>query len=140
VLARPLLYGLILFKRMLGPDSRLVPVVLRSAAALHLKAWAVRVGHDTLNVLLIDKGRRSIAVALRLPTAFPGHVQRLLASSASAQSGVTLAGQHLTGAVTWRGRPTMQTIQPHAGDYLVRVRGQSAAMLSVRVAPRTLAG
>ena len=140
VLARPLLYGLILFKRMLGPDSRLVPVALRSAAALHLEAWAVRVSRDTLNVLLIDKGPRSIAVRLRLPTTRPGRVQRLLAPSAASQTAVTLAGQHLSRAVTWLGRPIVETIAPRAGDYLVRVRRDSAAMLTVQVAPTTLAG
>ena len=139
VLARPLLYGLVLFKRMLGPDSRLVPVRCKSAASLDLKAWAVRVGRDTLNVLLIDKGPRSIAVRLRLPTSFAGHLERLLAPSPAAETGVTLAGQHLSRAVTWEGRPVMQTIAPRGGDYLVRIRHRSAAMLSVRVAPGTLA-
>ncbi len=139
VLARPLLYGLILFKRMLGPDSRLVPVRLRSAAILHLKAWAVRVSRDTLNVLLIDKGPHSIAVRLRLPSTSPGRMQRLLAPSGAAQTGVTLAGQHLGRAVTWQGRRQVQTIAPRGGEYLVRMRRQSAAMLTVRVAPSTLA-
>ena len=105
VLARPLLYGLILFRRMLGPDSRLVPVAVSSRTSLHLKAWAVRVSRDTLNVLLIDKGTRSIAVRLRLPSTGAGQVQRLSAPSAAAQTAVTLAGQHLSRAVTWLGRP-----------------------------------
>ena len=60
----PLLYGLILFKRMLGAHARLVPVQLRSSRSLHLKVWAVREGEgtntlNTLNVLVINKGRRS---------------------------------------------------------------------------------
>ena len=139
VLARPLLYGLILFDRMLGPDSRLVPVALRSAASLDLKAWAVRVSHDTLNVLLIDKGPRSVAVRLRLPTTRTARVQRLVAPAAASETAVTLAGQHLSRAVTWLGRPIVTAIRPRAGDYLVRVRRQTAAMLTVRVAPGTLA-
>ena len=68
----PLLYGLILFKRMLGADARLVPVRLRSSRAVHLKVWAVREATNTLstlNVLLINKGPRSALIHLNYPRA-----------------------------------------------------------------------
>ena len=66
--ARPLLYGLILFARTLGPDAQLVTVRSRlSRARPTSAAWAVRVGRDTLHVLLIDKSRRAERVSLRLP-------------------------------------------------------------------------
>jgi hypothetical protein len=140
VRAWPLLYGLILFKRMLGPDSRLVAVHLRSPRARRLKAWAVRVGADTLNVLLIDKGGRAVKVGLDLPATGPAVVQRLLAPSASSRSRVTLAGQRLDDQVGWAGPARLQTVRPAAGRYSVSVRGQSAALLTVHVAHTTLAG
>ena len=114
---RPLLYGLILFKRMLGPGARLVPVHLRTGRSLHLKVWAVRTAYSTdvgdgaqgisnpLNVLLINKGRRAARVTLNLPTRHRGFVERLLAPSASSTSGVTLEGQHLDHQAMWQGRP-----------------------------------
>jgi Glycosyl hydrolase family 79 C-terminal beta domain len=137
---RPLLYGLILFKRMLGPDSRLVPVQLRTPRSLHLKVWAVREGADTLNVLVINKGARSTTVNLHLPPAGPGSVQRLLAPSAYSKSGVTLDGQSLSDQVIWHGRAQTQTVTPSRGRYALEVRDQSAALLTVHVAPGTLTG
>jgi hypothetical protein len=135
--ARPLLYGLILFKRMLGPDSRLVPVRLSGARAhtARLTAWAVRSRPDALKVLLTNDGPTPLRVALRLPATGPGSVQRLLARSPSATSGVTLDGQQLDGQVHWHGRPTAETVTPSSGRYLVMVPRQSAAMLTVHAEP-----
>jgi hypothetical protein len=138
--AWPLLYGLILFKRMLGPHSRLVPLRLRGPGSLHLKAWAVRVGADTLNVLLIDKGERPVTMTLDLPATGPATVQRLVAPSAWSRSHVTLAGQRLDDRVSWAGRARVQVVRPRGGRYAVSVRGQSAALLTVHVARTTLSG
>jgi hypothetical protein len=138
--AHPLLYGLIMFKRMLGPDSRLVSLHLHAATSRskRLTAWAVRSGRAALKVLLTNDGSSPARVAVRLPATGPGTVQRLLARSASATSGVTLDGQQLDSEVHWHGRPTPQTITPSAGTYLVTVPPRSAAMLSVEVSSRTL--
>ena len=55
-------------------------------------------------MLLIDKGSRGARVALHLPATAPSAtVQRLLAPSVSATSGVTLAGQRLASDGTWVG-------------------------------------
>jgi hypothetical protein len=138
--ARPLLYGLIMFKRMLGPDSRLVALHLRGdrSRLRRLTAWAVRSGRDTLKVLLTNDGRRPVRVAVRLPATGAGTIQRLLARSAAATSGVTLDGQRLDSAARWRGRPTDQRVAASAGSYLVTVPRLSAAMLSVHVRAGTL--
>jgi hypothetical protein len=135
-----LLYGLVLFKRMLGPDSRLVPVHLRTPRSLHLKVWAVREGTDALNVLVINKGAKSTTVHLHLPAAGPGSVQRLPAPSAYSKSGVTLDGQSLSDQVIWHGRPQTQTVTPSRGRYALAARDQSAALPTVHVAPGTLTG
>jgi hypothetical protein len=139
VAARPLLYGLILFSRMLGPRSRLVAVQLHADRALHLKLWAVREGRDRLNLLLIDKGAQAATVRLRLPTTGPVAVQRLLAPSARSETHVTLAGQWLGAAVRWQGRRVIEEITSQAGHYSLHIGGLSAALLSFRVAPATLA-
>jgi hypothetical protein len=53
---------------------------------------------------------------------------------------VTLAGRHLSQSVTWQGEAIVERVQPRAGYYLVRVRRQSAAMLSVPLTRSGLAG
>jgi len=130
--ARPLLYGLILFARMLGPHSSLVRLRLDASSSLRLEAWAVREGRRTLNVLLIDKGRRSVNVRLRLPATGPARIQRLLAPSASSTGHVTLDGQRLNDDVRWTGHRVIQTVPRVAGRYTVPVRGMSAALVTVR--------
>ena len=159
---RPLLYGLMLFKRMLVPGSRRVPVHVRTGSrSLNVKVWAVRedetgaVGNDpsewaaigegtplihhALKVLMINKGRRSALIKLHLPTSSPAFVQRLLAPSASSTSGVTLEGQHLNHQAEWQGKVTLETLRPaRNGSYVLRVRGESAALLAVPVAASTL--
>jgi hypothetical protein len=135
---RPLLYGLILFARTLGPQPRLVPVRVDAPGSLNLQAWAVRVGRDRLHVLLIDNGRRPVRVSLSLPGAGPAEVQRLLAPAAAAETGVTLAGRRLGPDARWRGRPEHEAVPPAAGGYSIMVPRLSAALLSVRVAPGAL--
>lgn len=134
----PLFYGLSLFVRTLGADPRLVPVSLRAKGSAHLKAWAVMVRGDALHVLLIDKGRRSVTVALHLGATAPATVQRLLAPSVTSRSGVTLDGQQLSAQGTWQGRATTETIMPGIDGYALTVRGLSAALVSVSLGPGPL--
>ena len=129
---RPLLYGLIMFARTLAPGSQLIDVRLHEADSLHLKAWGVRVRGDGLHVLVIDKGRRAANVDLRLPASSPATVQRLLAPSAVARSGVTLAGQQLGSDAVWQGRRVAQRIWPGRGGYELAMPAWSAALVTVR--------
>jgi hypothetical protein len=63
----------------------------------------------------------------------------LLAPSASSTSGVTLEGQHLDHQALWQGRPKVQILRPtRDGSYVLWVRGESAALVTVPVAPSTL--
>ncbi|HUO71617.1 MAG TPA: glycosyl hydrolase family protein [Solirubrobacteraceae bacterium] len=129
--ARPLLYGLAMFARALGPHgSQLEPLRIAAVHPVHVKAWAVRTGSG-FHVLLINKGGRSASVALRLPTTAPANVQRLTAPSASSPSGVTLAGQQLGADGRWHGPRDSQTIAPTKGAYRVTVPAISAALVRV---------
>jgi hypothetical protein len=136
--ARPLLYGLILFARTLGPDAQLVTLRSRLSRSADVGAWAVRVGRDTLHVLLINKSRRGERASLRLPAIGRAEVQRLLAPSARARSGVTLGGRTLGTDGRWEGLPAHQAVAPRDGAYAVDVHGMSAALISVRVRPGAL--
>jgi hypothetical protein len=136
--ARPLLYGLILFARTLGPEAQLVTLRSQLSRPANLAAWAVRVGRDTLHVLLINKSRRSERVSLRLPATGPAGVQRLLAPAAAAQSDVSLGGRALAADGDWQGRAEHQTLTPRGRAYAVSVRSMSAALITVRVRPGAL--
>ncbi len=135
--ARPLMYGLILFTRTVGPGARLVPVPLDAAPTLHLKAWGVRLRTGRLHVLLIDKGPRPVRIALRLPASAPATVERLVAPSERAEFGVMLAGRRLDAAGQWVGRRRGARIIPARGTYTVTVPAMSAALVSVPARPRT---
>ena len=133
---RPLLYGLMMFTRTLGPQAQLVRLHLAAARSLNLSAWAVEVKGHILNVLLIDKGSRTAQVDLRLPATAPAAVQRLLAASPYSRTGVTLNGQELNSAGGWTGTPTIERITPGPrGGYELTLPRHSAALVSVPLAP-----
>ncbi len=135
LVARPLLYGMILFARTLGQDAHLLPVHLQNEPSLGLKVWAVRVRGGMLHILLIDKGHRPVRVLLALPARAPATVERLLAPSVAARGSVVLAGQWLGRQGQWRGRRSVQTIARGRRGYVVTVPGGSAALVRVRLAP-----
>ena len=117
LVANPLVYGLALFSRMLGPNPQLLPLQLEARPSLRLKAWAVRVSGNTLHVLLIDKSTHAARVSLQIPASGRVKVQDLLARSARATSGVTLDGQRLGAQGHWEGTPATETINPGTGGY-----------------------
>jgi hypothetical protein len=137
LVARPLFYGLVLFARTLGPDPQLVPLQVESAPP-GLKVWGVRVLGNVVHVLLINKGAGSTTVDLRLTLAGAATVQRLLAPSSAARSGVTLDGQHLGPDDTWVGRAATETVRAGAGGYMVPVPGTSAALVTAQLAAGTV--
>jgi len=134
IAVHPLLYGLVLFARTLGPDAELVQTHLRVGAGVHLKAWVVRVAGNILHVLLIDKGSRGVRVDLSLPAVRRATVERLLAPTPTARSGVSLDGQRLGAGDTWQGRAATQSIGPGRVGYELNVPRYSAALLSVPLA------
>jgi hypothetical protein len=132
---RPLLYGLILFQRMLGPDAQLASSTVTDEAKLGLSAWAVQVAGDRLNVLLLNKDPRAARVRLDVPSDADADsdatVQTLTAPSANASSDVTLDGQQLDAQADWEGTPLTRTITGSSGVFHVRVRGISATLVSI---------
>jgi hypothetical protein len=138
MVAHPLLYGLLLFDRTIGSNSRLVPtrvaVPTRLARGAHLKVWAVRAGGGDLRVLLIDKGVHSVSVDLRVRARGQATIERLLAPSVRSRSGVTLAGQHIGRDGLWHGAPQTETVRPGSSGYVFTVPRMSAALVRVPLA------
>ncbi len=133
LVAHPLLYGMVLFARTVGPGAQLVPTRLTAPASQHLKAWVVRVRGNLLHVLLIDKGRRPVVVRMGLPVTGSGTVQRLVAPSVRSTSRVTLNGQWLDASARWQGTRSTESIAPGPQGYVVTVPGYSAALVTLRL-------
>ncbi len=131
--ARPLLYGLILLARTLGPDAELVRLRLRAPDSPHLSAWAIRVGDQKLHVLVINDGQHAVRISLRLPALGHAWVQRLLAPSARARTGVTLGGQQLGHDGLWKHRASGEVIVPTRRGYRLEVPRLSAALVGVQL-------
>ncbi len=103
--ARPLLYGMALFARSLGPGAQLIAAHVQARPSLHFKAWAVRLRGAVLHVVLIDKGPHPVRVDLRVPGVGPAQVERLLAPSVRSRWNVTLDGQRIASNGRWVGQP-----------------------------------
>jgi RNase P/RNase MRP subunit p29 len=140
IITHPLMYGLIVFARTLGRHSRLVSSTLNAPSSVHLKGWVVRVGQNTLHLLLLNKGARAATFRLDIPAVGTGTDEQLLAPSAASPEGtLTFAGQHLGEDVRWKGKKVVRRIVRTSRGYEVTVRGYSAALLSFRVKPGALA-
>jgi hypothetical protein len=130
LVANPLLYGLISYARTLGADPRLLPAQVSTLPGAHLKIWTVLDGKQ-LRVLLIDKGTGAETVSLTLPAVGAASVQRLLAPSVAATSGITLNGQTLDSRGHWSGPPAGESVAQVGGSYTVSIPGMSAAIVTV---------
>jgi hypothetical protein len=133
--ARPLLYGMILFARMLGPGAQLVPLSVTAAPADHIKVWGVRLSTGRLHVLVINKGARPAVASLRISGAGNAVVQRLQAPAVTEVTGVTLAGQRLDAHASWTGRRVVHTLSHTRLGYRLAVPAHSAAMVTIRAHP-----
>jgi hypothetical protein len=127
---RPLLYGIIAFRRMFGPGaSTFVPV--RARPQQRVDVWAVR-AHGQLRLIAIDKGSSPATVDLRVPARGPAAVTRLTAPSPAATSHVTLGGQWLGRDGRWQGNPSTQVVAPGAAGYRIDLGSYSAALVTVK--------
>jgi hypothetical protein len=135
LVAYPLLYGMVLFERTLGPGAQLIPVRVTASPSLHLKIWAVRLNGGAMHVLLLDKGPRSVRVRLALPFTGVATVERLTAPAITSKTNVRLGNQHLTRLATWAGPPSTETIRPRPGGYVLSVPRYSAALVTARLRP-----
>jgi hypothetical protein len=126
---RPLLYGLILFARTLGPGAELMPLKLRAQHGGTLDAWAVRVRRHQLHLLLVNKQRTPLNAVLRMRARGVATVERLRARSPRATSGVTLGGQQLGSSATWTGKRKLERVRQTAGQFTLKMPAASAALV-----------
>lgn len=131
IAARPLLYGMLMFERALGPGARLLKLNLVGTSRNNVKVWAVRTQPHSLKVLAINKGKSPVRLALAMPARGPASVQRLIAPSVSATTGETLAGQTIGPDGRWVGpRVSQRVSRSRAGTYTVAVPAYSEALIT----------
>jgi hypothetical protein len=131
--AHPLLYGMIMFARAGGPGAKLAPVRISEPSGANVKVWAVRSSPNLLKVLVLDKGGAAVNASLHLGNHGAATIQRLTASSPSATTGVTLAGQTLGAQGRWVGTRVMPTVSPARGYYTVSVPAYSGALITLHL-------
>jgi hypothetical protein len=127
-------YGLLLFARAAPAHSSILSVSGSSQPGL--TTWATRGPDHHERIVMINKDIthwRNLAVSAP-GTSGPGTLQVLRAPSVSSLSHVTLGGQSFgsstrTGVLS--GHRNWPVVQPHNGQYFVRLRPGSAALLTV---------
>lgn len=127
----PIYYGLAAFAQAAPPRARLLSV---SGAPSGVKMWATRSSDGQVRVVLINKQTAHRAtVALRVPAAGSGLVERLRAPSIRSKQdvtfgGVSFGGQAGTATVAGSARPEL--IAPRGGSYTITVPAASAALIT----------
>jgi hypothetical protein len=132
----PMYYGLLMFARAAPPGSRMLQSSVTRAGAVHV--WPLRTPSGALRVVMINESTTTPrTVVLRTPEHDgPAEVQRLIAPSVRAKSGVTLGGLSFGSPTTTGelpGLPHSERLMPARDDeYDVRVPAGSAALLTVQ--------
>jgi hypothetical protein len=129
---RPVYYGLELFARAAPAGARIMPLSRRGHAP-GVSAWATRAPDGTVRVVVINKSQsRDGTVTIRLPGVRRASVERLLASSARANAGITLGGSSF-GADTDTGvlpAPRPSSLSAAGGGFKISVPHASAALVT----------
>jgi hypothetical protein len=129
----PEYYGLLMFSLAAPAGSRLVEAASSNPA---VRAWATRAADGTVRITLInDDAAAAQRVAVKVSGAqSPATVVRLLAPSATATSGVTLAGQTFGGTTHGElaGPIVKTTVDSASGGYPMSLPPASAALLTLR--------
>jgi hypothetical protein len=131
---RPIYYGALMFTRVAPPGSRLQWT--GSGGTGPVRVWVVRWADGTTRVVAINRSLTdSYRVVVRPPErSGRGALERLIAPSAYATSGVTIAGQSFrastaTGSLV--GPPHALVVSPINGGYSFQVPAASAAALKL---------
>jgi Glycosyl hydrolase family 79 C-terminal beta domain len=127
----PEYYGLLAFSQAAPAGSRLVTA---TSSNPKIRAWATRAADGTIRVTLINDsttGAQHVAVDVSGASG-AAEVTRLLAPSAAATSGVTLAGQSLGATGEPTGPAVVASVDSDGGGYHVSLPPASAALLTIR--------
>ncbi|MBC8120507.1 MAG: hypothetical protein H7Y22_01570, partial [Gemmatimonadaceae bacterium] len=130
----PLYYGMLLFGQATANQGSLVPVTVEKTG--NMKVWATKDSTGAVRVVVLNKdqslsGNARIKIA---STSGRGELTRLSASSVSAKTGLTLAGQTFDGTLDGKpiGAYTSTSMSSSNGTYVFSLPKGSAAMLKLQ--------
>ena len=122
-----------MFAEATPPGSRLLSVTPTGIPGVDV--WATRATDGTVRVVLTNEGSGARELAVHMPGKFQSAtLARLTAPSATATSGVTLAGQSFgsattTGRLAGSSQRTSASVSGDDGRYEIALPPTSAAML-----------
>jgi hypothetical protein len=127
----PEYYGMLMFAHAAPPGSRLLSIT--GARQAKLQVWATRTPDRETRVVLINTHSRALTLAVRVPgEATTATVERLLAPSLSARSGVSIDGQSIppsSRTALPSGQTDTERVPRRRNAYLVKIPPTSAALL-----------
>ncbi|MFZ1995207.1 MAG: glycosyl hydrolase family 79 C-terminal domain-containing protein, partial [Solirubrobacteraceae bacterium] len=133
----PEYYGMLMFAQAAPPGSKLLSVT--GVQRARVQAWATRTPNGRVRVVLINTRSHARTLALRIRGgAATATVERLLAPSLRARSGVTIGGQSIapgSRSAVPSGPPTIEQVARRRNHYLVRLPAASAALLTTTTRP-----
>jgi hypothetical protein len=128
----PEYYGMLMFAQAAPQGSRLLSIT--GAQRARVQAWGTRTPNSRVRVLLINTHSRARTLAVRVRGGGAvATVERLLAPSLRARSGVTIGGQSIATASRTAipsGARTIEHVSRRRNDYLIRLPPASAALLT----------
>ena len=131
--AYPEYYGMRMFAQAAPAGSRLLSIA--GAGRAGVDAWATRGPGARVHVVLIDTHRRGRTLAVTIHGGgATAAVERLLAPSLRARTGVTIGGQSFSATRATdipSGHATVDHIARWHGAYRVRIPAASAALLTI---------
>jgi hypothetical protein len=133
----PLYYGALMFSQAAPAGSRLLPITSPDPGAV--RAWATHGIDGRTRILLINDGMRYTAhIEIGGLTGGPaGTVERLVAPSPYATSGVSLGGRSFAAGTTSGvlRAPVLQSIKSSSNLYAVSVAPATAVLITLPAAP-----
>ncbi len=129
---RPEYYGFLVFQQATQNGAKLVPVTVSTSS--NITAWATIDASNTVRVVVINKDQSASGeVAVNLSGFGNGTLSYLLASSVSATTGVTWAGQTFDGSPdgTIQGSASTTDVTPSSGSYAFSIKPASAVLLTI---------
>jgi Glycosyl hydrolase family 79 C-terminal beta domain len=130
----PLYYGALMFAQAAPEGSRLLGV--RGGGQPQLRAWSTLGADHKVRVLLINDSLQSAGqITVHSPAGWGSDaatIERLLAPSASATTGVTLGGQSFgPGSAGVLTAPQLLSVSPRRGVYTITLAPGTAALLTL---------
>jgi hypothetical protein len=131
----PLFYGMMLFNRAAPRGARLLAVGPNAPTA-SLKTWGTIDPAGTRRVVVINKSpRKTRRLVLRMPGAGArARVQRLVGSSITATTGITLGGRGFGDATfdgKLRGKDRSERVSRRSGAFRIDMPPASAALVTI---------